>query len=257
MKMKRKILLWGLVLCTLFCTIPTTGTLQNVYASATLSKEAKAAYLKKIKELKKEFVRENSESLMDKESAYDAFDETFYYVFDDIDYDGKKEMLVNSAGDYWCYHQYYYIYKYTNGKVEKKFSQTVSNQDIALSSDYIYIYCYDIDTIYKYDRKTYAEISYTELSNEKTFVKGAEKIDFSSSAKAYVCVFKGKTYSVYKGDTLTIGNGKTTATWYSSNKKIATVNKKGKVTAKKTGNVYLYKKTKNKLICYRVKVKNK
>lgn len=67
-----------------------------------------------------------------------------------------------------------------------------------------------------------------------------------------------KSKSIYKGDTYTLkvtGTSKK-VTWTSSNKKIATVNSKGKVTAKQKGNVTITAKVgKRKLNC-KVKVKS-
>lgn len=59
-----------------------------------------------------------------------------------------------------------------------------------------------------------------------------------------------------KSSTLKVKNNKATVTWFSKNKKIATVSTKGKVTAKKTGKTTIIAKIgKTKLIC-NVTVKN-
>ena len=66
------------------------------------------------------------------------------------------------------------------------------------------------------------------------------------------------TATMYVGQTTTlkISGTKTTAKWSSSNKSIATVNSKGKVTAKKKGNATITAKVGKKKYTCKVTVKN-
>ena len=67
-----------------------------------------------------------------------------------------------------------------------------------------------------------------------------------------------KSATMYVGQTTTlkISGTKTKAKWSSSNKSIATVNSKGKVTAKKKGNVKITAKVGKKKYTCKVTVKN-
>lgn len=64
-------------------------------------------------------------------------------------------------------------------------------------------------------------------------------------------IYKGKTY------TLKVQGTKKKVKWSSSNKKVATVNSKGKVTAKKKGSCYIYAKVSGKKLKCKITVKNK
>lgn len=67
--------------------------------------------------------------------------------------------------------------------------------------------------------------------------------------KTKVSIKKGKT------TTLKVSGTKKKVKWSSSNKKVASVNSKGKVTAKKNGTAYIYAKVSNKTLKCKITVK--
>jgi len=101
--------------------VPTTNSYAASKKKATLSKKAKAAYIKKVKKIKKSTKKYYSKH------GYSSASDDFYkitYRFMDVDGDKKKEMLVTAydpnyprgRGDHYSLIQSS-VYKYRKGKV--------------------------------------------------------------------------------------------------------------------------------------------
>lgn len=275
MKKIRQIKAMFLVLCLICGIIPICGNSQEIYAS-TLSKKEKNAYMAKLNEIKNKELSECRKAIKSEE-WYSEFD--LYmgmgYKFYDVDKDSKLEMIVyigdNSTG---AIHMGmgYEIYKLEKGKVVKKAfigDSSLPAVDLYLTSKYII----EIDRIMAdsyvvtvVNRKTYKEEDWSEVGpgageyygvcakeNDQVTVANGKAVEFK--LLNLPTLRKGKSYSIYAGDTKKIG--KKSAKWLSLNKKIVSIDKNGKMTGKKTGQAYVCKKTKGSETYYKIKVKKK
>lgn len=273
---KKKMIIYLLILCMLFCIFPVRTTPQYVYASS-LTKKEKAAYMSVINEMKRECIDSYKEWLFDYNCGFSSYEVIIDYKFIDIDKDGKKEMLLHVDPPGATAIENCYVYKYSNGKVQKKLF--ISSMDlysgcseIALTSNELIIYSHSAASVY--DRKTYKNLFFTEdidedgykyglyrdSNNNVCFANGGKKVTFTAKDQGVVYLGENdkEAYKVYQGESIKIGKGTRKGTWSSSNNKVASVDKNGKVTGKKTGSAYIYFDNGKYFVeCNLVKVKKK
>lgn len=237
------------------------GVEQPVYASS-LSEKEKAAYTKAIEDLEKNYIKDNQVLVTEKYFAWEKLDEEFHYCYTDIDRDGRKEMIVKVTYAYPCFMEDCFVFKYESPKKVKKIvvkhnddSRSLGWLNVGLTSKYLVFY--DGDWITQYDRETLKKNKEYRATGDNNpygayindgnsgFTSGQIRNVKLKNKKSF-SVGMGKAYNVLRGTTVSF-HGK--GSWSSSNKKVATVDKNGKVTPKKSGEAYIYRKTnKNKTV---------
>lgn len=259
-KMKKKCIFFMIIASLVLSYFSIGGTEQPVYASS-MSKQEKAVYTKVIEGLEKNYMKDYQSLVTEKYFAWGALDEEFHYCYMDIDKDGKKEMIVKVTYAYPCFMEDCFVFKYESPKKVKKIavkhntdSYSLGWPNIGLTSKYLVFY--DCDWITQYDRKTLKknkEYKVTESNNSYgAYINDNGNSGFSSNQIRNVKLKDKKSFSVVMGKACNIQRGTTISfhgqgSWSSSNKKVANVDKNGKVTPKKSGEAYIYRKiNKNK-----------